>query len=84
MEPRRSGASGALHIKRRYADVVATVSTRSMQVLQKPESARISPEILQRSLIEASITEGDPFELCSSLGYMCVETSVAAGVKLRH
>lgn len=41
----------------------------SMQVLQKPESARISPDILQRSSIEAPVSEGDPFELVSALGF---------------
>ncbi|KAL8292157.1 hypothetical protein RQP46_001623 [Phenoliferia psychrophenolica] len=54
---------------------------RSVQVLQKPESARISPEILQRSLTEASIAEGDAFEFVSSLGYQRKRSSYQKGIR---
>ncbi|KAM0748483.1 hypothetical protein T439DRAFT_316359 [Meredithblackwellia eburnea MCA 4105] len=53
----------------------------SLQVLQKPESARISPEFLQRSLIEAPIAEGDPFELASALGYSRKKTTHQKGIR---
>ncbi|SCZ98309.1 BZ3500_MvSof-1268-A1-R1_Chr3-2g06286 [Microbotryum saponariae] len=42
----------------------------SVQVLQKPEPARLSPEVLQRPLIECSIEDGaHPIALASAMGF---------------
>ncbi|KDE07148.1 hypothetical protein MVLG_02552 [Microbotryum lychnidis-dioicae p1A1 Lamole] len=42
----------------------------SVQVLQKPEPARLSPEVLQRPVIECSIEDGaHPIALASAMGF---------------
>ncbi|SCV74590.1 BQ2448_7619 [Microbotryum intermedium] len=42
----------------------------SIQVFQKPEPVRLSPEVLQRPLIECSIEDGaHPIALASSMGF---------------
>ncbi|SGY85305.1 BQ5605_C009g05751 [Microbotryum silenes-dioicae] len=68
---------------RLFSSPYPSVLERSVQVLQKPEPARLSPEVLQRPVIECSIEDGaHPIALASAMGILFSRASNSVHVKV--